>query len=341
MTDWLGTYSSGWDVCTVNQETWSTSERVDGIMSVSGTRDLTGGNQLLETGTMRYDAEAPFEWAWCRILMRAEQESAERVPVATMLFEKGNEHYSHRSMTGELRGRSVLQPAADRKLWRGAFAKAGVDGAAYAARLLRDCTPAPVVVEGSFTLVDDLTFNDGASYLSAVWQLVNAAGWCIQIDGMGTIYIREMPSSPALELDRAHAGLLIPGVDRTLDLTGVPNRYIAIRNGTTAIAENDDPNRPASYTRRGRWVEYVDKNPVRIDGETLQGYAERKLLEASTVVREYDYSREWWPDVFPYSLVRGTLPEHGIQGSLRVMRQNLACGMGLKVQEHSGQEVLA
>ena len=339
MADWLGGYSAGWDVYAVDQETWADSAKVDGIMSVSIARDGTDDTPLLETGTMQADGEAPFEWSWCRVYMRAEQDGAESVPMATLLFERGKETTAHRSPITELRGRSVLQPVADRKLARGLYAASGIDGAAYAGRLLQACTPAPVVVEGSFTLVDDLVFDLGASYLSAVWQLVNAANWCVQIGGDGTIYVREKPTEPALELDRAHAGLLIPGVDMTLDLTEVPNRYIAVDNGKTAIAENDDVDLPASYARRGRWVETVDSSPTRIDGETLDGYAQRMLAEASTVVREYSYTREWWPEVMPYSLVRATLSEHGIQGDLRVVKQDLTCGKGVTVSETAWQEV--
>lgn len=339
MADWLGGYSAGWDVYAVDQDTWADSHAVDGIMSVSISKDATDDTPLLETGTMQCDGDAPFEWAWCRIYMQIEQQSAERVPMATLLFERGSVKTSHQAPVTELRGRSVLQPVADRKLARGLFAASGIDGAAYAGRLLQACTPAPVVVEGSFTLVDDLVFDLGASYLSAVWQLINAADWCIQIGGDGTIYVREKPTEPALELDRAHAGLLIPGVDMTLDLTDVPNRYIAIDNGKTAVAENDDISLPASYARKGRWVETVDSSPTRIDGETLDGYAQRRLAEVSTIVREYSYVREWWPNVMPYSLVRATLSEHGIQGDLRVMRQELACGKGVTVSETSWQEV--
>jgi hypothetical protein len=63
------------------------------------------------------------------------------------------------------------------------------------------------------------------------------------------------------------------------------------------------------------------------------------LAEKSTIVREFGYTREWWPDVMPHSLVRATLSEHGIQGDLRVMKQDLTCGKGVTVQETAWQEV--
>jgi len=337
--DWTGGYSAGWDVYSVDPETWDDSSLLDGMMSVDISRDGTDDVPLLETGTMHADSASPFEWSWCRIYMRAEQDGAEMVPMATLLFERGSVHTDHRSSTCELRGKSVLQPAADRKLDRGMFASAGIDGAAYAARLLKECTPAPIHVEGSFTLVDDYVFDLGASYLEAAWKLIKAADWCMQIDGRGEIWIRPKPTEPALELDRAHASLLIPGVDMTLDLSGVPNRYIAVEDRDKAIAVNEDSDLMASYPRRGRWVDVVDASPVRVDGEPLQRYAERKLAEASTVLRTYSYTREFWPDVMPFSLVNGTLPADGLEGSLRVLSQKLTCGEGVTVKEDAAEEV--
>ena len=87
-------------------------------------------------------------------------------------------------------------------------------------------------------------------------------------------------------------------------------------------------------------VEEYDSNPVKINGESLQLYAERKLDEMSTVMREFSYTREFWPNIVPFSLVEATLSENGISGSLRVMSQTLNCGKGITVNEKVGQEVL-
>ena len=78
-----------------------------------------------------------------------------------------------------------------------------------------------------------------------------------------------------------------------------------------------------------------------MDGESLEMYAIRKLAEASTVVRKYSYTREWWPDVVPYSLVSAYLPSDGVQGDLRVISQSIECGLGAKVSEVAGMEVRA
>jgi len=45
------------------------------------------------------------------------------------------------------------------------------------------------------------------------------------------------------------------------------------------------------------------------------------------------YSREWQPDVGPYSLVRAVLPQHGMEGLYEVASQRLACTRGIVVEE--------
>ena len=339
-TDWLGGYSAQWDIYSVNPDTWVPESRIESVQNVSISRDGTDSVPLLETATMTIDSSNPFEWSWCQISMRAEQGSAERIPIATVLCEIQSFKNQYRSDIATIRGRSVLQPAADRKLDKGSFIAAGANGATYIETLLKECTPAPVSVDGEFTLVEDYTFDTGSSYLAAIWGILDAAGWCIQIEGNGTIHICPKPTEPDLVLDYTKAGLLMPGIDRTLDISNVPNKYIATDGRETAIATNEDPDRMGSYPRRGRWIEEYDSNPVKINGESLQLYAERKLDEMSTVMREFSYTREFWPNIVPFSLVEATLSEHGISGSLRVMSQTLNCGKGITVNEKVGQEVL-
>lgn len=336
--DWTKGYSSEWSVMAVDRDTWADSGLVEGVRDITISRDCTDSVPLLETGTMTLDTDS-FEWEWCRVYMVANQVAPEKVPIATMLFERQTSHFEKGAKTLTAHGRSVLQPAADRSMVRGSYAPAGTNGANFVANLLRECTPAPVVADGSFTLVDDVVFDLGCSYLDAVWAVLNAANWCIQIDGDGTINVRAIPTVPALELSRANAGVLIPGIDDDYSIVDIPNRYIAIDDGEVAIAENRTGSE-SSYNKRGRWVDVVDESPVMVDGETLQSYAERKLTEASTIMRKFSYDREYWPDVVPYSMVRATLPNNGIDGDLMVLSQSLKCGRGVVISEVSGMEVV-
>jgi hypothetical protein len=73
-----------------------------------------------------------------------------------------------------------------------------------------------------------------------------------------------------------------------------------------------------------------------VNGESLKTYAERKLEELSTVTKTYSYTREWWPDVFPYSMVRGSIPSYGFIQDMRVLSQSFQFGKGLSVSETAG-----
>ena len=340
MADWLGGYSSEWRVSVVDQDTWADARDLDGVVKVSVSRDNTADVPLLETGSIEIDTAGQFPTNWLRVNMIVD--GAERVPVATMLFERVSRH-TERGSVVTARGRSVLQPAADMDLLYAdpkGYAASGSDGAAYAARIIAKCTPAPVRVDGSFTLSDDVNFDSACKCLEAAWKVLKAGGFCIQIEGDGTVRVMPVPTEPSLELGKANAGLLIPGVDDDFSAVDVPNRYTAVLGGVTASAVNVDSGSDASYAVRRRWVDADrDTDPILVNGEDLQAYCERRLAEESTVTRRYSYTREYWPGIAPYSLVRATLRENGLEGDLRVMTQELECGAGVTVSETAGLEV--
>ena len=332
-------YTASWWVRTVDSATWEDNGTVNGVTSVSVSKDCTDDVPLLETGSMDFDDGSSFNWSWCRIYMTVDQVGTVRYPIATLLFERASSRHEKGSTTLTANGRSVLQPAADMKMPRGSFVAEGTDGASEAARLIRACTPAPVHVEGSFTLVDDVVFDLGCSYLDAAWAILKAVDWCIQIDGRGEVFVRPKPIEPALELSRTNAGMLIPGIDDDYSLVDIPNRYYAVDESEVAVATNEDPSSSTSLQARGRWVDVVDESPTLVDGETLESYAIRRLAEESTITRTYSYSREWQPDVTCFDLVRATIASNGISGDLRVMSQEITCGRGALVSEKVGEEV--
>ena len=45
------------------------------------------------------------------------------------------------------------------------------------------------------------------------------------------------------------------------------------------------------------------------------------------------YSREWYPDVTPFSLVRASIPAYGLDGLYEVKSQRLVCARGVVVEE--------
>lgn len=342
--DWSKGYHATWRVYEVNEDTWADGAMLGNVMDMSIKRESDGDAPLIESGSITIDLPIgeDFRERYLRIVMVAEQDgSVGRVDVSTMRFMSAKDTSNRGFAATELTGMSVLYPASVKKLMVGEYAPSGTDGAAYAASMLSDVLKSPVVQDGSFTVSDHVVFDVGASVLDAAWLLLKAGNFVMSIDGDGTVHVKPMPTDPSLVLDFASTRLLMPSIGRTLDLSGVPNRYTAIDGDQMAEAVNDDPLSDTSTVTRG----YVhdgdcpDTRPTRVDGETLAAYCARRLEEESTVEDNRSYDREWWPDVHPFSIVRGTVASVGIEGDFRVSRQSLRCGTGLVVSEEATREV--
>lgn len=339
--DWSAGYHATWRVYRVDRRTWADSELVSGIYSVDIERTCDEDAPLLERGSLTVDAAVGqgFAEGYYRVVMTATQgEESERVDVATLLCCSVSGDIDRGSDTREVLGRSVLYPASTAELESGSYAPAGVDGVAFCADLLRACINAPVTTAGGFTLDEHHVFDNGTKVLNAVWKVLDAGGYVIQIAGDGTVSVVPKPTEPDLLLDRAHARLLHPSIHHELDYSEVPNRFTASDGTEEAVAVNDDPQSVTSTAYRG-WVHDMrDDSPTRVNGETLQAYADRRLEEESMVYDSRTYAREWWPDVRPFSVVRGSIASVGLDGDMRVVSQALSCGLGITVEEESRRE---
>ena len=340
MLDWQRSYSSAWRVYRVNPQTWADAERVDGIDSITVTRDATGDAPLMESGTVTA-TNAAIPRGYYRVAMVATQNGAtERVDVATLELVRGKGKVDHGVPTDSVTARSVLYPASTLELSPSQYAPAGSDGAEYAARLLRLNCVAPVEVVGDgFPLADNVVPSEGESALSVAWRVCDAGGHVIRITGGGTIRVMPRPTEPAITLDGASASLLLPSVDYGDAYDGVPNRFTVREGANRVTVTNEDEGSPTSYQQVGYWIDASEKNPTRIGGETLDAYARRRLAELSVVRMERTYKRKWWPDVYPLDVVRASLASVRLDGDMRVERQSLACGAGITVTERAALEV--
>lgn len=333
--DWGKSYSASWRVFKVNTDTWADGELIRNIDSANITKDAD--SKLLESGTFEVSGE--LEKGYYRIVMTAEQGgSIERVDVATLMFIIGNGKIDYSTKINNAEGYSVLYPASMTAVPTGEFAPAGADGAAYAGSLLARAINAPIKVEGSFTLNENIVFDISSTVLEAVWAVLDAGGFVIQIDGKGVVHILPIPTEPSLVISGESVRLLFDGIEFTEDEGAIPNRYIVIQNEKVTIATNDDPTSPVSTVSKGYIVDEVDSSPAPVNGETLNGYALRKLKESSILKSTRRYAREYSPDVYPYSVIKSSVD--GMEGDYRVCTQSLACGAGITVTEKVAKEVI-
>lgn len=337
MIDWSQSYSAILRVFRVNRDTWADAEQIENVDSIEVSRTTDG--ELIESGGM--DITGDFSSDYYRITLTAVQDNdVERVDIATMLFDVNSGEVNYGTTKQSAEGFSVLYPASKTTMLAGEYAPAGVDGAEYAAQLLRDTINAPVKVEGSFTLNDNVVHEIGSNVLEAVWSVLNAGpdgGFCIQIDGRGVVHILPMPKEPALTIDTTNARLLTPGIQYDRDMSEIPNRYVVLVDGMKTIATNEDPGSPVSTVARGYTVDQTDESPLPVNGETINDYAVKMLKQASVLNDVRTYTREYAPDVNVFSIVRASID--GLEGDLRVQNQTIKCEHGIVVEEQANREV--
>ena len=332
--DWDKSYSASWRFFRVNRDTWADGEQVYGIDSIDVTRTANG--DLLESGSM--EVTGSIEPDYYRAVLTAEQAGeVVRVDVATLLFDISGGELDHGTEVRNMEGYSVLYPASVTAIIAGEYAPARIDGAQYAGDLLADAINAPVEVEGSFTLNQNVIHEFGSSVLEAAWDVLNAGNFIIQIDGRGVVHIKPKPKDPALILGSNNIRMLSNGISYTTDISKIPNRYLVITDNNRTIAVNNDPTSSVSVVSRGYCVDEVDESPEPINGETLAEYATRKLQEMSIVREEKNYTREYAPDVDLYCMVRGSI--NGLEGDMRIESQTFSCGTGITVDEKAVREV--
>ena len=332
--DWTKSYTSEWRVFRVNRDTWADDEKVNNVDSIEVLK--TDDGDEIESGSMEITGN--LESDYYRVVLTAEQGGeVARVDVATLLFVAKGGEYNFGVDTTDVDGFSVLHPASTTSVLIGEYAPAGANGAQYAADLLASAINAPIEVEGAFVLNEHVVHELGSSILSAVWAVLNAGDFVIQIDGRGVVHIRPKPTEPSLIIDNATSGLLMNGIGFTADDSEIPNRYIVIDGMSITIAENNDPTSIVSSNVRGYYVDVIDTSPTPVNGETYSEYAERMLKKESILNEEKEYTREFAPDVYPYSIIRATL--NGLDGDMRVNSQSISCGNGVTVDEKVSREI--
>lgn len=340
--DWTSTYAIEYRLFRVDPDTWDDEERIAGLVSATVNTDGTDDVPLLETVTIEMDRDigSSLEEGYYRLSCVTSQDGYEAFDIATFLLMPTGGTYDYGYLSQSISGYSVLKPADERKLQFGTYAPAGVNGADYCVDMLEEVLDAPVDAEGSFTLSTNIVFDQGTSYLSAVWSVLDSAGWILHIHPDGSVTVMPKPTEPSIVLDKSTMSLVGTSFAEKLDISEVPNAYTAVLGDEAQTAVNDDEDSPTSIPSRGRRIDEVDTSPTLVDGETLYQYAERMLEEKSTVTRQWQYVREYVPDAKPFDQVFADLSDKDFIGTAGILSQTINCtAEGIKVSETAGEAI--
>ena len=341
--DWGRSYKTEWSLVPVNPGTWEGYEEVPRLKEFKLKTSGTGKAPTIQSGSFTVD-DVDMSPGWYKIVAKLISADGTTVttPISTMAYESDGSTRDYGVDTVIMNGQSVLYPASEQHLEIGEFVPKHSDGAEWCRRMLAHCTPAPVVVDDEgFTIDRYYVFDEGTSYLEAVWKILDAANWVIRIDGNGIIHLHEKSSiDPDFEMQQEQLSIFQPGIERALDLSSVPNVYKAKYNGEKVAVINDDPDSLTSTITRAFIKDVVDTDPIFLNGETLEHYANRMLESASTVVRQYSYTREVWAEMQPFDLVYYNIPGT-FTGNARVISQSYTsqANGGLIINEIVGEEI--
>lgn len=297
--DWNGGYTASYYGCYVDAGTWRDLERFE-IISGSISKGSDDLRESADITTTSYDETRE---QWIRIYLDAEQNG----DIVHQALFTGLATSPSKDMNGNLKEHkmtvySVLKPAEDILLERGWYAPAGVSGAEIIQELL-EVIPAPVTISGSAPkLTNNIVAEDGETCLTMTEKILQAINWRIVIEGDGAVTLEDKASSFVIMFDANSTDIVEPQITVSKDWFSCPNVFRAVSEDNTAVAE-DVKGSYLSIEGRGRRVMKEELNAETADNESLQEYAERRLIEEQQVQKTASYSRCYIPEIHVTDMV--------------------------------------
>lgn len=303
--------------------------------------DITGGSISRTSDGLRESADIdcvnrrPTNEQWVRVYLDARQGGrAYRSALFTGLATSPERQIRGSLEENPLACYSVLKASEDVQLTRGWYAPIGANGAELVRGLLRQSTPAPIVIDGdSPTLQNYIIAEDDENCLSMTDKILLAIGWRLRILGDGTVTICPQASSISAKFDAIANDSIKPEVSVKDDFYECPNVFRAVMNDVSAIARDDSIDSPLSTVSRGREVWKTETNCNLSSAESLGTYAMRRLSELQRHAVEISYSRRYNPDILVGDLVRLNYPKQKLIGEYVVLSQSVTLGYGAETSE--------
>ena len=343
--DIKGGYTASCRIVPINVKTWEGTGTLTGVKSVKVVSRITDQVPKIQSASMTIvlpEGER-FPGGWYRVeaVLSDGTGSTELIRLGTLLFDSTSGINDYGVETVSVKGQSVLKPVEDAHLKKGSYIPKNANGADWVLDVLSKATPAPVILddENGFTVDRYYVFDGGTSCLKAVWNILDSAGWVLQIHGDGSIHVLKKPKKCKVEYGRDNLRFVKPAISYDSDVTEVPKYYFARLNAQSAEVTNDDPDSEVSVVRRTYVKDVVDLDPIPVDGESLDHYVVRRLEEESVILETYDLERDYLEkDVYPFDNVYWNIPTVHT-GAMRLLEQTVTFDQGLLYEEKYGKEV--
>lgn len=333
--DWRKGFRASYYMTIVDPQTWGDLERIE---ITGGSVSKTDSNLIesADVDCVRYDKGEQ----WIRLYLDAKQDGSNtaHTPLFTGLATSPSSNINGRLITNSLECYSVLKPADDVPLQRGYFVSANSDVTSLIKHELLADTPAPVVIDGEAPkLQKTLLAENGESKLSMATKLLTAINWRFRITGNGIIHLCSKEQDAVASFDAIDTDVVEPTINVEYDWFKCPNVFMAVIDGITYTARDDDPNSVLSTLSRGREIWVTEENPTLNTGETATQYVNRRLKEEQTVVMKVSYNRRYFPDITVGDKIKLNYPPQGVTGTFKITSHSFELNYGAMVSEDANK----
>jgi hypothetical protein len=173
-----------------------------------------------------------------------------------------------------------------------------------------------------------MTWDMGTTLLKIVNDLLDTSTYfSLWVDGAGQYrcspFVDASARTPVYALatpfTKGDLSLMSPTWERDRDIYSIPNRYVAIAQGSgttpamTSVATNTDPLSPYSYANRGnRWITTVLTGAQATTQADLDAIARRGLTDLTAVANMIKVDHLYLPDVQVNAVVNFVNPDAGL-----------------------------
>lgn len=304
---------------------------LDGV--TGGSAEVVAQSVLGGSGSMSIDGDQGIDWMSHRV-QAIFTDGDTSWPFGTYLFASPTENHTEFGVTYQVQLLSKMKIVAEDTVESRYSLPAGTVVVPVVVALITSTGETRIAATASTTaLTSPLTWEAGTSKLTIINDLLQAIGyWSLWCDGAGQFrvqpYLNPASRPVAFNFEHGERSLHFPEWDREQDLTSVPNRFIAVGQGSdtaaplVGVATNEDPNSPYSFQRRGRWITATEEGVEGTSQAVFDQYAARKLRDAMDPVARLAVTHALM-ELEPNDLVAFT-PEDGRQRLATVQRMSVS-----------------